>query len=131
MAKNLEPAGKESDRSMLDSISRRILSVELRTAVIHETVAARRVQEARRLFRDLKVYLNAAYRKMDGGAAEARLSLLEQKYYRPFIADAWTESGISSVRWNSDPSKWEGALSGVSRAVVWWSDSVNRASGEK
>jgi len=114
----------------MDSLKDRILVVESRITAIREMVAAHRTRDAQELFRDLKTHLDSEYRKMRGSKNEALLSPLERDFYQPFIADAWANSGISGVRWDSDPSTWKDALWSVSDYVVHWTGSLKRASTE-
>src|ERR1700733_2752915 len=66
-------------------------------------MVASRVPEARDLFRTLKEELDTEYRRMDTIKGEASLSRLASAFYRPAVQDAWANSGLSSVRWNSRP----------------------------
>jgi hypothetical protein len=113
---------------VIDSVTERIRSIERQIASIREMIDAHRMRQAQEAFKDLKIYLEAEYRRMSTSRGEAFLSPLERDFYQPFIQDAWTNSGISSKRWNSDPRSWKDALWSVSDYVIHWAGSVERAS---
>jgi hypothetical protein len=72
--------------------------------------AANNRDRATETFRSLKVDLEAEFRRMDTRSGQARLSEAEKAFYWPAILDAWADTAISSVRWNSPPARWHTAL---------------------
>ena len=109
----------------MESVQQRIKAVESRITSIREMISAGQKSEAQELFRDLKAHLDAEYRRMSPAKAEAKLSAVERAFYLPFIQDAWANTGISGVRWNSDPAKWRDALWSISDYVGYWTASLN------
>ena len=70
-----------------------------------------KVPEVQQLFRTLKEKLQAEYRRMATVRGEAALSEVEARCYKPAIDDAWANTVIGSVRWNSRPDRrWHDAL---------------------
>jgi hypothetical protein len=87
-----------------------------------------KVREAQELFRALKEKLQAEYKRMGTGRGEAALSDVEAKFYKPAIDDAWANTGISGVRWNTRPDhRWHDALWGVSDYMGYWSGNLTSA----
>ena len=87
-----------------------------------------KVPEAQELFRTLKEKLQTEYRRMATIRGEAALSDVEAHFYQPAIRDAWTNTLISSVRWNSRPDhRWHDALWSVSDYMGHWSGHLRSA----
>ena len=87
-----------------------------------------KVREAQELFRALKEKLQADYKHMATGRAQAELSDVEARFYKPAIDDAWANTMISGVRWNACPDhRWHDALWNVSGYMRYWSSNLKRA----
>src|SRR5450759_4096144 len=84
-----------------------------------------RTEEAQSMFRVLKEDLQAEYKSMDTGTGQARLSAAERVFYHPAICDAWANTGVSSVRWDSRPDRrWHDALWSVGDYMKHWQSSL-------
>jgi hypothetical protein len=91
-------------------------------------VPVAKVPEAQELFRTLKEKLRADYRRMATISGEAALSEVEAHFYKPAIDDAWANTGISSIRWNSRPDhRWHDALWNVRDYMGHWSGNLSSA----
>jgi hypothetical protein len=87
-----------------------------------------KVHEAQELFRALKEKLRAEYKRMETGSGEAALSDVEIGFYKPAIDDAWANTAISGVRWNTGPNhRWHDALWSVSDYMTYWSGHLGSA----
>jgi hypothetical protein len=87
-----------------------------------------RVGQAQELFRGLKEKLQAEYKRMATRRGDAALSDVEARFYKPAIDDAWANTGISGVRWNTRPDRrWHDALWSVSDYMGYWSGGLKGA----
>lgn len=88
-------------------------------------IPQQRVNEAQALLKKLKDDLKSEYKRMDTVKGVAELSDIEVNFYRPAIQDAWANSGISQIRWNSRPDyKWYTALDDVKNYIIYWRSSL-------
>jgi hypothetical protein len=95
---------------------------------VNRRVPAAKVLEARERFRALKRELESEYRLMATVKGEAALSSVASAFYWPAIQDAWANSGISGVRWNTRPDgKWFDALYQVEFYMSYWADGLKRS----
>jgi hypothetical protein len=95
-------------------------------------VSAAEAEQARERFRLLKEQLESAYRSMATVRGEAALSRVASAFYWPAIQDAWANSGISGVRWDTHPhDKWFDALYEVRFYMSYWGDNLKRAEEKK
>ncbi len=86
-----------------------------------------KVHEAQELFRALKNKLQAEYKRMATGRGSAALSDVESRFYKPAIDDAWANTAISGVRWNTRPDhRWHDALWSVSDYMGYWRANFKR-----
>lgn len=91
-------------------------------------VPASNVPEARDRFRALKQELDNEYRRMATVKGEAALSSVASAFYWPAIQDAWANSGVSGLRWNTRPDhKWFDALYQVRFYVSYWADGLKHS----
>ena len=87
-----------------------------------------KVHDAQELFRALKEKLQAEYRRMATGNGEAALSDVEARFYKPAIDDAWLNTIISGVRWNTRPDhRWHDVLLDVIDYMRHWSGNLKSA----
>jgi hypothetical protein len=69
------------------------------------------VAHSQELFRALKEKLEVEYKRMATGKGQATLSEVEANFYHPAINDAWANTVLGRVRWNSRPDReWHDAL---------------------
>lgn len=86
------------------------------------------VQQAQALFRALKEKLQADYKRMATVRGEAALSEVERHFYKPAIDDAWANTVIGRVRWNTRPDHhWHDALWSVADYMGFWTSNVTNA----
>jgi len=94
----------------------------------NDHVQSQTVPKAQELFRSLKENLHAEYKRMSTVRGEAALSHLESSFYKPAIEDAWANTQISGIRWNSRPNgRWLDELSSVSDYMGYWSSNLKEA----
>lgn len=87
-----------------------------------------KVHEAQELFRALKEKLKAEYKRMETVRSQAELSDVEARFYKPAIDDAWANTVIGGVRWNTRPNHhWHDALWNVSGYMRHWSGNLKGA----
>jgi hypothetical protein len=87
-----------------------------------------KLPEARESFRALKNKLDAEYKRMATIRGKAALSPIELRFYKPAIDDAWANTPIGRVRWNSRPNdEWTDALWNVADYMRHWSGNLRRA----
>jgi len=80
---------------------------------------------AQALFKKLKEDFKAEYKRMDSVREQANLSEDELAFYHPAISNAWANSTISRVRWNSRPDgSWFSALYEVQGYMSYWRDQL-------
>jgi hypothetical protein len=90
------------------------------------------VEQVRERFKSLKERLESAYRRMDTLRGEAELSQAAELFYWPAIQDAWANSGISSVRWDSRPdNNWFDALYEVRFYMNYWAGNLRDSKEQK
>jgi predicted house-cleaning noncanonical NTP pyrophosphatase (MazG superfamily) len=90
-------------------------------------VTQAQVPYSQELFRELKKKLETEYKRMSTVKGEANLSDVEAYFYKPAIDDAWANTTIGRVRWNSRPdSSWHEVLSSVSDYMNYWGDQLKR-----
>jgi hypothetical protein len=85
-------------------------------------------REAQERLRALKELLDAEYCRMATIRGRDALSRVAAAFYWPAIQDAWANSGISGVRWNSRPgTKWSEVLYQVRFYAQYWAGSLERS----
>jgi len=78
--------------------------------------------EARQLFRLLKQQLETEYQDLVARREHGTLNDIEAGFYLPALQDAWVNTIIISLPWDSRPSdRWDSALSDVSYYMTHWS----------
>ncbi|MCZ6541262.1 MAG: hypothetical protein O6704_06390 [Nitrospinae bacterium] len=83
------------------------------------------VAEVQSLFRELKEDLKSEYKSMDTIRGQASLSDIEDQFYQPAIRDAWANTRISSIPWNSQPNQqWCDVLIEVSDYMSYWRNNL-------
>jgi hypothetical protein len=75
-----------------------------------------KIREAQEMFRALKEKLHAEYKRMATSRGEGALSDVEARFYKPAIDDAWANTVIGNVRWNTYIRHWGGHLRSVEKA---------------
>lgn len=92
-----------------------------------DRVPVDRVPEAQELMRALKEKLRAEYNRMATIKGEETLTDLERHFYQPAIADAWANTVIGPIRWNSRPDKdWYDALWNIENYMDHWSSGLKK-----
>lgn len=88
-----------------------------------------KVGQAQELFRLLKEKLQAEYKRMATASGQAALTDVESRFYKPAIDDAWANTEIGGVRWNTRPDRrWRDALGSVSDYMEYWRGNLEEAS---
>ena len=73
------------------------------------TVKTAATSEAQYLFKNLKAELKGDYDRLSSHQRYLGAHDLEAQFLYPAIEDAWANTGISSIRWDSRPNrKWSG-----------------------
>jgi len=97
-----------------------------------DRVPADRVHEAQELMRALKEKLRGEYNRMATIKGEAALTDQERHFYLPAIADAWANTVVGPIRWNSRPNKdWYDALWSIEDYMGHWSGQLKSEPGYK
>ena len=92
---------------------------------VNGSVPQKDVQKAQELFRALKEQLHAEYKRMATVKGQASLSDFESRFYKPAVDDAWANTAIGRVRWNTRPdNNWHEALWSVSDYMRYWSKNL-------
>lgn len=87
-----------------------------------------RAAHAQESLRALKEKLQAEYKRMNTIKGEAALADIELRYYKPAIDDAWANTALGSVRWNSRPdNRWLDALWSVADYMSYWGGNLKSA----
>jgi len=96
-----------------------------------DLVPVDRVPEAQEFMRALKEKLRAEYNRMATIKGEAALTALERHFYQPAIADAWANTVVGPIRWNSRPDKeWYDALWNIEDYMGHWISQLRNSNAE-
>lgn len=91
----------------------------------HGHVSRNKVADVQLLFKEFKEDLKSEYKCMDTIKGQASLSDVEAQFYRPAIGDAWANTRISSIPWNSQPTqRWRDVLADVGDYMRYWRSSL-------
>lgn len=91
-------------------------------------VTRNKVGEVQSLFRELKEDLKSECKLMDTIRGQASLSDVESQFYHPAIRDAWANTSISSIPWNSQPNqRWCDVLIEVNDYMSYWGNNLKNS----
>jgi hypothetical protein len=94
----------------------------------HDFMSTSNVPAAQNQLRVLKEELEWEYHRMETVKGQEGLSDVAKLFYWPAVQDAWANSGISAVKFNSRPNhKWFDALYQVRFSMGYWIDGLKRS----
>jgi hypothetical protein len=114
-----------------EEILSRLTEIEKQTTFImnlfdkNTRMPQEKIEESQFLLQKLKEDLSIEYKRMGTVRGEKSLSQLEANFYHPAIRDAWANSCLSSLKWNSRPDgKWFSVLYDVSGYMSYWKENL-------